>query len=80
MAALAETKVARRPDVSIKLDGEVVRMAKLVATYRQTTMAEYLSEILRPIVRHDLEEEQRKDLGGSSPPKAQKPARPKREK
>jgi hypothetical protein len=47
-----------RNDVSVKLDARVARDAKLVATYRGISVAEYISEVLRPIVAKDLTAEQ----------------------
>jgi hypothetical protein len=46
-----------RNDVSVKLDAAVAREAKLVATYRGVALAEYISEVLKPIVRADLQAE-----------------------
>jgi hypothetical protein len=50
--------MAKRDDVTVKLDAEVVRLAKIVAAYRDTSVAEYLSEVLMPVVQRDLEQEQ----------------------
>ncbi len=49
-----------RNDTSIKLDAQVAGKAKLVATNRGITVAEYNSEILRPIVDRDLKEQMSK--------------------
>jgi hypothetical protein len=68
--------VMARNDVSVKLDAQVAKEAKLVATNRGITLAEYISEILRPIVRSHLEAE----IGGlfrpGSEPKS--PTKPKK--
>jgi hypothetical protein len=65
-----ERPMAKRNDVTIKVDADVVRDAKLVAVYRGTSVAELISEILRPIVAKMLEEEQAKhskaNRGGKS--------------
>ena len=58
--ALAERPMARRNDVTVELDAEVVRDAKLVAVYRDTGVAGLLSEILRPTVAKMLAGEQAK--------------------
>jgi hypothetical protein len=58
-----------RNDVAVKLDADVVREARIVAAYRGIAMAEYISEILRPIVHRDLEEESRKALGKHDEPR-----------
>jgi hypothetical protein len=46
-----------RNDVSVKLDAAVAKEAKLVATYRGVPVAQYISEVLAPIVRRDLQAE-----------------------
>lgn len=45
----------KRNDVPVKMDAEVVRQAKMVAASRDQTLAEYISETLRPIVKRALE-------------------------
>lgn len=62
--AILEPAVARN-DVTVKLDAHVAKEAKMVAAAREITLAEYLSEILRPIVHKDLEKESAKVLGQS---------------
>lgn len=57
------------PVAQVKIASEVVRDARIVAAYRETTLAEYLSELVRPLVARDLEQEQAK---------RSKPPRPKR--
>jgi hypothetical protein len=54
-----------RNDVAVKLDSRVAKEAKMVAAARGVTLAEYISEILRPIVHRDLEQETTKMLGGA---------------
>jgi reverse gyrase len=56
MAGVLEQAVARN-DISVKLDAQVARKAKLVATNRGITLAEYLTSIVEPIVARDLKEE-----------------------
>jgi hypothetical protein len=68
--ALASPVMARN-DVNVRLDAEVVSEAKMVAASRNITLAEYLSEILRPIVHRDLEGETARRMGGA--PKARRP-------
>jgi hypothetical protein len=50
--------VMARNDMQVKIDAEVFRKAKQVAFLRDITLAEYLSERLRPLVEADLVEEQ----------------------
>jgi hypothetical protein len=57
-----------RNDISVKLDAQVTRKAKLVATNRGITLAEYLSELLKPLVARDYDAEFKqpnKPKGGS---------------
>ena len=56
MADILEQAVARN-DISVKLDAQVARKAKLVATNRGITLAEYLTSIVGPIATRDLKEE-----------------------
>lgn len=48
--------MARRKDMAVKIDAEVTRKAKIVAAYKDVSLAEYLSESLRDIVDRDLTE------------------------
>jgi hypothetical protein len=61
MAGVLEQAVARN-DISVKLDAQVARKAKLVATNRGITLAEYLTSIVGPVVTRDLKEEMGKML------------------
>jgi hypothetical protein len=56
-----------RNDVTVKIDAEAARVAKIVAAYRDKSLAEYLSEVVLPIARKDLASEQMKNpaKGGS---------------
>jgi hypothetical protein len=49
--------MTKRNDVSVKVDADVVAEAKMVAASRDMSLAEYLSELIRPLVRRDLERE-----------------------
>jgi hypothetical protein len=55
-----ERTVAKRQDMTVKLDAEVLRVAKIVAAYRGVTVADYLSELVRPLALKDLQREQAK--------------------
>lgn len=55
--ATAERPMAKRNDVVAKIDGIVLADAKVVAACKGMTLAEYLSETLRPIVAAQLQEE-----------------------
>jgi len=71
MSAVLVRPMVRRNDTAVKIDTEVVAEAKMVAASRGLSLAEYLSEILRPIVHRDLQEETTKRLG--EPHKARRP-------
>lgn len=60
--------VSGRNDKQVKIDAEVARLSSLVAAFRKVSMAEYLSETLRPIVQRDLEAEMKRYA--DSPPAA----------
>jgi hypothetical protein len=71
---LAEQPMAKRNDVPVKMDAEVVRKAKIVASYRGQTLAEFLSDTLGAIVADLLEAEHAKEAARSKPkmPKGKK--------
>lgn len=57
-----------RNDLSVKIDAEVLKQARIVATHRSIPVAEYLSELIRPLVVRDyrraVEEMSRETSGG----------------
>lgn len=67
MMVEAPAKLMARNDVQVKLDATVATEAKMVAAARGITLAEYISELLRPIVRKDLEAETGRMLSGQLP-------------
>lgn len=69
MVITAEHSVAKRTDVSVKMDAEVVAEAKMVAASRDVSLAEYLSELVRPLVRRDLDREYERRANPSQSPK-----------
>lgn len=52
----------KRNDVSVKMDSQVVDDAKIVASYKKISLAEYLSELIRPLVAKQMEEEHAKRI------------------
>jgi hypothetical protein len=50
---MGRPKTSTRDDVSIKYDRVLARRAKAVADGKRISMAEYLSEITRPVVDGD---------------------------
>lgn len=70
MAVVTEGRdVARRNDLSVKIDAEVIRKARIVVAYRDLNLAEYLSEVLAPIVDRDLAAEQERERKRGEKPK-----------
>jgi hypothetical protein len=74
VAAIADRPMTKRNDVPVKLDAEVVRVAKIAAAYKDMSLAEYLSERLRPLVSQDVEQEHAKKPHMMSKGKGRKPA------
>ena len=59
--------MAKRNDIAVKVDAVVITKAKMIAAGRNTTLAEYLSEALRPIVKRDLDATYESQRGADSP-------------
>ena len=75
---MRRSKERRQGDESVKIAPDVVKLARAIAIYRGTSIAAYLSEVLRPIVLADHAVELKK-LAASEPasPKPEGPRRPK---
>jgi hypothetical protein len=58
----------KRNDLAVKIEAEVVRMAKTMCSYNDTTVAEYLSGILRGPVTKDFEKF-KKEIASQKEPK-----------
>jgi ribosomal protein L12E/L44/L45/RPP1/RPP2 len=50
MSTVAERPMTKRNDTAVKIDAEVIRVAKIVAAFEGKSLAEFLSESLKPIV------------------------------
>ena len=46
--------MSKRNCMNVKVDAELVRKAKVVAAARRLTLTDYVSELLRPHIDHDL--------------------------
>jgi hypothetical protein len=64
-------------NVAVKMDRQVIHDAKIVAAHKAISLAEYLSEMCRPIVGRDLKEYSRLALGSEE--KVRKPPKSKGE-
>ena len=60
MTTVADRPMAKRNDVPVKIDAEVIRVARIAAAYKDMSLAEYISERLRPLVSQDVEQEHAK--------------------
>jgi hypothetical protein len=58
-------KSSERQDVSTKFDKALLGMARMVATAKGMSLAEYISESARPIIEKDFAREMKR-LGGST--------------
>jgi hypothetical protein len=56
-----ERPMAKRNDITAKVDAEALRVARIVAAYRGLTLAEYLSDIVLATATRDREAEERKE-------------------
>jgi hypothetical protein len=65
IATMDGPKMARN-DLAVKLDADVAKKAKHVAINRGITLAEYLSELVRPLVERDFKDEMSKMLSDAS--------------
>jgi len=61
---MGRPKTSERGDVSIKFDKTLAGKARLIAQGRGVTMAEYLSEMTRPIIDRDYAKLMRDLEGG----------------
>jgi hypothetical protein len=67
---MSQSKMARN-DLAVKMGADVVKMAKHIAIDRGITLAEYLTERVRPLVEEDFEV-MAKTMGKSQPRRAKK--------
>lgn len=58
----------KRNDASAKIDAEIIRKARLITDQRGVHMAEYLSQLLRPLVERDYQQF-KKQLADEDKPK-----------
>jgi hypothetical protein len=62
--------MTKRNDTTVRLDARIAAKAKTVAASRNLNLAEYLSEVLAPIVEQHLQEEAAKWI---TPPRPEPP-------
>jgi hypothetical protein len=73
MTTTAEPAMARRNDVTVKMDADVAAIAKMVASSKNISLAQYLSEVVRPVAQRDLDQEYAKRSKVEEPRKAKGP-------
>jgi hypothetical protein len=72
-SVLEEQKMAaKRNDIAVKVDAQVVADARIAASYKGLSLAEYVSEVLRPIVLRDIEEGHAQRMKPATKPKGSK--------
>jgi hypothetical protein len=69
MSITMEQTMAKRDDTSARIEEDVLRDARTVASFRGLSLRAYLSDTLRPIVKKDLQEVARKVLDEGKPKK-----------
>ena len=68
MPALMERpSVAKRNDETVRVDADILRKARIVAAIKGLSLAEYLSEVLRPAVDREHAELVTEEAKGVKP-------------
>lgn len=60
--------MAKRDDISVKVDREAVRIARRAAALQDKTLVEYISSVLMDAATRDYQAEIRKAIGKSDKP------------
>ena len=72
--AIAAMPRKKRNDIAVKIDAEIARQARTIASHSDVSLAQYLSGILKPIIDQRWEAF-RRDIGADA--QAPKPRKPK---
>ena len=67
--ATAERRMAKRNDISVKVDVGVLDDCRIAASFRKVSLSEYISEHMRVIAKRDIDE----SYASRSAPKRPKP-------
>jgi predicted DNA binding CopG/RHH family protein len=62
----------KRNDVPVKVDSHVIARARIAASAKGLSLAEYVSETLRPIVERDIAEFAQMEIQAPKKPKGSK--------
>lgn len=65
---LERTMTTKRNDVTVKVDAEAVRIAKIAASFKDMTLAEYVSALILEHAPADIDAGH-SELKGGKPPK-----------
>ena len=55
-------------DTAVKINAEVARIARIVASYEGKSLSKYLSDVLGPIVERDHKKYAKRAIGNDSQP------------
>jgi hypothetical protein len=69
-ASTLERPMAKRNDTTVKVDTEAVRIAKIAASFKDMSLAEYISELIMEHAPHDINEGHSKLSAGGKAPKS----------
>lgn len=69
------TMAVKRNDVPVKVDAHVIARARIAASAKGISLAEYVTETLRPIVEKEIAEFAQSELSSDSKPKKPKGAK-----
>jgi hypothetical protein len=69
MSALVEREMAKRNDVSVKMDAKVVEDCRIAAAFRGVSLAEYLSDAMKAVAKRDIDEGYARRAQGGQLPK-----------
>lgn len=79
MPAVADQTMAKRRDVTTKMDPQVLADCRIAASFKGMTLAEYLSESMRVVSARDIDDGIRKrEEAKTKPQPPTKPEGPKR--
>lgn len=66
MHATLESSMAKRNDVSVKMDADVVNDCRIAAAFCEMSLAEYLSERMKVSAKKDIDDGYAKRAAGAT--------------
>lgn len=70
MVGVVERPMAKRNDVSVKMDADVVEECRIASAFCGMALAEYLSERMRAVAKKDIDEGYARRAAPPAAPKA----------